>query len=229
MSRVRIAVACRSHAERATFVEWLDAAGHHGIQIPLATAPPREVEALNFEVLIVDAELMMVGSLMHVARYRPTPRPVIVVGDADPDAEIEAERRGASYLVRPIDKSALLFAITLALAEGRPTRRSPRKLVSKVPAAVDGVASRLVDVSYEGLRVELSAKDRAALPAQFTVKVPLFEVSVLVQRVWVASGGTPQSAGTLWVGAALARNPQRNEVGWRTLVEQAPASQAAAP
>ncbi len=224
MSRTRIAVACRSHVERAALVEWLDDGGYHGLSIPFATAPPREIEALNFEMLIVDADLMAIGSLMHVARYRPAPRPVIVIGDADVEAEVEAERRGASYLVRPVDRSSLLFAVTLALAEGRPMRRSPRKPVSRMPAAVDGMVSRVVDVSYEGVRVELPAKERESLPPQFTLKVPLFDVAVLVHRVWMCAGTTPQAPGMLWVGGALERNPQRTELAWRTLVEQAPSS-----
>ena len=222
MARTRIAVACRSQAERAAIVDWLDAAGYHGLSIPFATAPPREIEALNFEMLIVDADLMSVGSLMHIARYRPTPRPVIVIGDADLEAEVEAERRGGSYLVRPVDRSSLLFAVTLALAEGRPMRRSPRKPVARMPAAVDGLTSRVVDVSYEGVRVELPARERESLPSQFTLKVPLFDVAVLVHRVWMCAGTTPQAPGMLWVGGALERNPQRSEVAWRTLVEQAP-------
>jgi hypothetical protein len=224
MSRTRIAVASRSPGERAAIIEWLDAGGYHGLSVPIATAPPREIEALNFEMLIIEADLMTVGSLMHVARYRPTPRPVIVVGDADVEAEVEAERRGASYLVRPVDRSALLFAVTLALAEGRPMRRSPRKPVARMAAAVDGVTSRVVDVSYEGVRVELPATERSALPPQFTLKVPLFEVAVLVHRVWMCAGTTPQTPGMLWVGGSLDRNPQRSEVAWRTLVEQAPSA-----
>jgi hypothetical protein len=177
--RTRVAVACRSHIERSTIVKWLEGGGYHAVAIPFATAP--------FELLIVDAELMTVGSLMHVARYRAVPRPVIVVGDADVEAEVEAERRGASYLVR-----------------------------------VDGVASRVIDVSYEGVRLELAAKDRAALPPYFTVRVPLFDVAVLVQRVWM--GSATDAAGVLWCGASLARNPQRSEIAWRNLVDRAPVS-----
>jgi hypothetical protein len=186
----------------------------------------RELEALSFEVLLIDAELMGIGALMHVARYRPAPRPVLVIGDADPDTEIEAERKGASYVVRPLDRSAFLFAVTLAIAEGRPARRSPRKPLPGVPAAVDGVSARIVDVSYEGVRLELPAKERAALPASFTLKVPLLNTAVLVQRVWVGGDSSDEDSGVLWCGGALARNPQRTEVAWRTLVDNGPAAAA---
>jgi DNA-binding response OmpR family regulator len=221
MARTKVAVACRSRAERAAITEWLEQGGFHPLPIFDTAVPPRDLEALAFELLIIDAELMNAGSLMHVARYRATPRPVIVVGDADPDAEIDAERRGASYLVRPLDRQGLVFAVTLALAEGRPMRRSARKAISRVPGAVDGVNTRVLDVSYEGVRVELLARDRATLPPFFTLRVPLFDVAVLVQRVWVCSG---TGEGTLWCGGALARNPQRNVVSWRSLVDHAPAT-----
>ena len=226
MSRTKVAVACRSRAERAAITEWLDGGGYQVMPVFDPGVPARDLETLAFEVLIIDAELMNVGALMHVARYRATPRPVIVIGDVDPDAEIEAERRGASYMVRPIERGGLVFAVTLALAEGRPMRRWPRKPLPRVPAALDGVASRIVDVSYEGMRLEIAAKDRPTLPPFFSVRVPLLDVAVLVQRVWVASAVTPASDGVLWCGAALARNPQRSEVAWRTLVDHGPAAAA---
>jgi hypothetical protein len=224
MARTRIAVACRSHAERATLAEWLESGGYQAMPIPLATAPPRDIEALGFEMLIIDSELMAVGSLIHVARYRPTPRPVMVIGDQDVEAEVEAERRGATYLVRPLERGALLFAVTLALAEGRPMRRSARKPVPSMPATIEGVAARIVDVSYEGVRLELAARDRTALPPFFTLRVPAFDVSVHVQRVWTGIGSTARTSGALWCGGALGMNQERAAVGWRMLVDRAPQS-----
>ena len=222
MARTRIAVASRSQVERATLVEWLDAGGYQAVPVPVPSAPPRDLEALNFEMLIVDSELLTVGSLMHVARYRPTPRPVMVIGEEDVETEVEAERRGATYLVRPLERGALLLAVTLALAEGRPMRRCARKAVPPMPATVEGVPTRIIDVSYEGVRLELAAKDRAALPAVFTLKVPMCDVSVHVQRVWTGIGSTARTSGTLWCGGALAQNQERAVVSWRALVDHAP-------
>jgi DNA-binding response OmpR family regulator len=222
MARTRIAVASRSHVERGTLTEWLDSGGYHVLPIPLPTIPPRELEALNFEMLILDSDLLTVGSLMHVARYRPTPRPVMVIGDEDVEAEVEAERRGATYFTRPLERGALLLSVTLALAEGRPMRRSTRKPITPMPATVEGVPTRIIDVSYEGVRLELAAKDRAALPPVFTLRVPMCDVSVHVHRVWTGIGSTARTSGTLWCGGALAQNQERATVGWRTLVDQAP-------
>lgn len=213
-------MATRSPAERATLCAWLNSGDFQAVPIPDVTASVREIEALNFEMLIVDVELMTLGSLMRVARYRATPRPVIVIGDADLDAETDAGQRGASYLVRPIEQTGLLFAVTLALAEGRPMRRFPRKLVPGFPGLVDGVQSRVLDVSHEGVRLEIPARHRSSLPPYFTLRVPLFNVAVMVQRVWV--GSAIGASSQLWCGGTLARNPRHGAASWRMLVDMTP-------
>ena len=219
-ARTRIAVATRSPAERATFSEWLNSGGFEAVPVRDIGASERDIEALNFEMLVADVELMTVGALIRVARYRATPRPVVVIGDADPEAETEAGRRGVSYLVRPIERAGLLFAVTLALAEGRPMRRSPRKRVPPFPGLIDGVPSRVIDVSHEGVRIEIAARYRSALPPHFTLRVPVFNVAIAVQRVWVGSmiGASSQ----LCCGGALARNPPRSADSWRSLVDLTP-------
>ena len=219
-ARTRIAVATRSPAERATFGEWLNSGGFEAVPVRDIGASARDIEALNFEMLVVDVELMTVGALMRVARYRATPRPVVVIGDADPEAENDAGRRGASYLVRPIERAGLVFAVTLALAEGRPMRRSPRKRVSPFPGLIDGVPSRVLDVSHEGVRIEIAPRYRTSLPPHFTLRVPVFNVAIAVQRVWVSAmiGASSQ----LYCGGALSRNPQRSADSWRSLVDLTP-------
>jgi hypothetical protein len=213
-------VATRSISERATLVEWLNSGGFQAIPVPNMAASPREIEALNFEMLIVDAEMAALGLLMRVARYRATPRPVIVIGNADPAAEADAGQRGASYIARPFERTGFLFAVTLALAEGRPMRRFPRKVVPHFPGLVDGVASRVLDVSHEGVRLEVAERHRSSLPPCFRLRVPLFNVAVMVQRVWVITAiGTSSQ---LWCGGSLARNPQQSVNSWRMLVDMTP-------
>jgi hypothetical protein len=219
-TRARIAVATRSSAEQATLGEWLDSGDFQAVPVSNIAASAREIEALRFEMLIIDVELMTVGALMHVARYRATPLPVIVIGDADPEAETDAGQRGASYLVRPIERAGLLFSVTLALAEGRPMRRSPRKLVPRIPGSIDGVPSHVVDVSSEGVRLEVAERHRGSLPPSFTLRVPVFNVAVVVQRVWVS---TRIGASQLCCGGTLARASQSSAHSWRMLVDMSPA------
>jgi hypothetical protein len=216
-TRTRIAVATRSRAEQATLSAWLDSDDFEAVPVTDIGASVREIQALKFEILIIGADLMTVGSLMHVARYRATPLPVIVIGDADAEAEIDAGQRGASYIVRPVERAGLVFAVTLALAEGRPMRRSLRKLVPRFPGLVDGVPSQLLDVSHEGVRLEVARRQGSLLPPHFMLRVPAFNVAVQVQRVWVS---TVIGASThLWCGGTLARNPPRNANSWRMLVD----------
>jgi CheY-like chemotaxis protein len=219
-ARTRIAVATRSPAERATFSEWLNSGGFEAVPVRDIGASTREIEALNFEMLVVDIELMTVGALMRVARLRATPRPVVVIGEPDPEAEADAARRGASYLVRPIERAGFVFAVTLALAEGRPMRRSPRKRVSPLPGSIDGIPSRVLDVSHEGVRIEIAARHRGSLPPHFRLRVPVFNVAIAVRRVWVSTviGASSQ----LCCGCALSPNPQRSVESWRSLVDLTP-------
>ena len=207
-------------AERRSLSAWLDSDDFEAVPVRDIGASVSDIEALNFEMLLADAELMTVGSLLRVARYRATPRPVVVIGDADPQAEMDAGQRGVTYLVRPIDRAGLLFALTLALAEGRPMRRSPRKRVPPFQGLIDGVPSRVLDVSHEGVRLEIAGRYRSSLPPFFTLRVPVFNVAVTVKRVWVSTvaGNSSQIA----CGGTLTHNTQRSADSWRSLVDMTP-------
>src|SRR5688500_3030116 len=63
----RIAVATRSGAERGALREWLDSGGFQAVPVADIGASTREIEALKFEMLIIDIELLTLGSLMRVA------------------------------------------------------------------------------------------------------------------------------------------------------------------
>ena len=72
-TRTRIAVATRSPSERAAFTDWLNSAGFDAVPVRDVGASTRDIEALHFEMLLADFELINVGALMHVARYRAIP------------------------------------------------------------------------------------------------------------------------------------------------------------
>ena len=65
------------------------------------------------------------------------------------------------------------------MARSRPTRRSVRKAVNRFEAVANGVASHVVDVSYEGLRLEMLRDRQAVPPPYFNVRLPLIGVIVL--------------------------------------------------
>jgi hypothetical protein len=116
--------------------------------------------------------------------------------------------------------------VALALAEGRPARRSPRKLVPKLLASVDGVNSKVVDISSEGVRLEISASSGTVLPPFFILRVPAFGVAARIKRVWVA---TPNSMST-WCGGIVEKGAERTAGGgsqWLNFVQSAPSGDIA--
>lgn len=184
----------------------------------------RELEGNGFEVLVIDADLAVSGDAPHVLRALGRNRPMIVIGDTGASSLTETARREVTYLARPLARDPFMLAIILALAEGRPARRSPRRMVPRLQASVDGVPARLLDVSSEGIRIELPERHRSSLPPFFTVRVPIFNANVVGQRVWVNGALEPTAGRSFWCGVRLARNPAREITAWQTLVEHAPAS-----
>jgi hypothetical protein len=145
-------------------------------------------------------------------------RPLILVGHQK-DA-IEDVPRDATWIDRPVTPESFQLSVALALAEGRPARRSPRKMVPKLLASVDGVNAKVVDVSSEGVRLEITGSS-ATLPPYFILRVPAFGVAARVKRVWVA---TPNSS-SVWCGGIIEKQAERTAGGgaqWLNFVQSAP-------
>ncbi|MCA1584152.1 MAG: hypothetical protein LC791_05055 [Acidobacteria bacterium] len=219
--RPRIGVACPAPGERAALAEWLDAGGFEPVGMFNEVSISRELDAEAFEVLIVDEALVASGAVSQAMRARGTRRPLIIISNP-PDASPKRKTSlHAMTMTRPVAHEDLLLAVSLALAEGRPARRSPRLQVPLLSSTIDGVASQLVDVSAEGLRLELSEQHRGSVPPFFTVRVPAFNVVIIAKRVWVARAATA-SSGRVWCGATLASGAEYAGGAWRALLEMAP-------
>lgn len=231
--QVRIGVACPIPAERAAFLEWLSAAGYDPVPMLDLDSMARELSARPVEALIADADLVPTVDLPRVVRLLGGNRPLILVGS--PGSAREVVPRDATWVERPVTEGTFLLLVALALAEGRPTRRSPRKFVRQLHSTIDGVDAKVMDVSAEGVRLEVSAAQRAALPPYFTLRVPGFGVVAKVKRVWVAmppidvdqqsSGadqGRPKVA--VWCGGIIDKTAVKAKTGWGTFVETAPST-----
>jgi hypothetical protein len=109
----------------------------------------------------------------------------------------------------------------MAVMENRPVRRSERKL-AQFGVVVQGVASQVIDVSREGLRIEIPrARKVAPPPPVFDVSVPMLGVSLYVRRLWAAA--PPRSdREAIWYGGELSNNPRRVELAWLRLVDALP-------
>jgi hypothetical protein len=130
------------------------------------------------------------------------------------------------FLARPLDRAVLSCFVTMAILDSRPTRRSIRKPVVCIDAIVNGVPSHLLDVSPEGLRLEIPRDTRASLPPYFTVRVPLVGVALTVQRMW---GHAASDARTFWYGGALSQNRPVVAQAWRSFVDRLPVTTQTGP
>lgn len=215
----RIGVACPIPGEHAAFLEWLSAAGYEPVPMLTLDLLARDLSMRPVEALIADVSLVPAVDLPRLIRILGANRPLIVVGEAA--NALEVVPRDVSWIDRPVTRDNFLLSVALALAEGRPARRSPRKRVAALAAQIDGVSSKVMDVSTEGVRIELTGAAPAVLPPYFTLRVAAFGVATRVKRVWVATPGQ----GSLWCGGIIEQGqPARAEAAWSHFIELAPAT-----
>jgi DNA-binding response OmpR family regulator len=205
----------------ATLVEWLSNAGYGARVIRTFAEARAELDASAPDVLVVQIKLAAYNGL-HLAiraRSRGSSMPVVLIGDPDSVLQAEAERHQATYLTRPLDEQVLTDTIRRLGAEHRPARRSPRKRVPMLDALLNDVHARVIDVSYEGLRLEVERQDPAAIPPYFSLRIPLFNVSCRAQRVWTLE---PPDRAAQWCGAAIIAVDNGGAIAWRSLVDSMP-------
>ena len=220
-TRPRIIVASRAAQERETLAEWLLADGYDPVLVGDALLASAEMASRPSLAFVVDYALTERADLHGSWRSRRPQTPPVVIGEADPAAHARTEGLNAIYLERPLDRVTLLCMVLMAILEGRPERRSPRR-PANVTAKVNGSASRIVDLSLDGLRIELPRAERVPPPV-FRLAVPLAGLTLNVRRMWTATPGRAAArADVLWCGVALANNPQRAADTWRGFVETAP-------
>ena len=223
-NRIKIGVACPLPGERAAFLEWLSGTDYEPVPMlnletvakDLSATVGKDLSSRPVEALIADVSLVPAADLPRVVRMLGPNRPLVLVGA--PKERIEEVPRDATWISRPVTRDNFLLSIALALAEGRPARKSPRQVVPRLLATVDGVASKIVDVSDEGVRLEVTGQSTAALPPYFILKVPSFGVAAKVKRVWVTPG-----ASNVWCGGIVERPAEKAaKMPWTTFVKTAP-------
>jgi len=213
---VKIGVACPIPGERAAFMEWLKLAGYEPVPMISIDAIGQEMSTRPIEALIADVALISKADLPRVVKALGPNRPLIVAGE--PKKKIEDVPRDATWIDRPVTRENFLLSVALGLAEGRPSRRSPRKLVPKLMASVDGLSSKIMDVSVEGVRLEIAGGSPSTLPPVFTLKVPGYGVAAKVKRVWVAM----PAQGSVWCGGILERQSAKADANWKTFILNSP-------
>jgi hypothetical protein len=172
-------------------------------------------------VLVTDARLGDFNGL-HLAIVGRSRRPTlvaIVLGAPDSVLAKEAELHGASYLEQPVTEEELLARVTMQLDEVGRHRRWPRKHVADhVDAEFNESTARIVDLSYGGLRLEVTdaAGHAPELGTDLRVNLPAYGVSVDAALVWVERA----PSGQLQCGAAVADLDPVAANRWRQVVDQ---------
>ena len=210
--------------ECASVADWLHAEGFEPVRATTVSRALQELNERPFSLLVADYDFAFRGGLQAVSRerMRNAKAPGVVLGPADPAAEALAVKCDAMYLSRPVEQAALVCMVQMAMLESRPERRSVRKPV-RFDAIVGGVPAHLIDISKEGMRLEIPRTRNAAPPPPlFTVRVALIGVNITVRRMWASP--TPKGGDIAWYGGELAANSGRVELAWRSFVDAMPNS-----
>ena len=224
-SRPRILIATPHVAESTLLADWIAGEGFEPVAVNTVARAADHIKDRPFDLLIADFGFAFRNQpLVPLVRARNAKTPIIAIGDNDPAAESQAEARGATYLTRPLEQTSVVCTASMAIMETRPVRRSVRKSVNCLDAVVAGVPSHIVDISREGLRLEVPRSRKSVPPPpHFSVRVPLLGVSLNVRRMWTCSAPKSMSDAA-WYGGELSGNSRSVEQAWRVLVDTMPGS-----
>ena len=108
----------------------------------------------------------------------------------------EARGLGAAYIAAPFKPAEFVKVVrdkiagTSAPTEFAQSRRWIRKNVGgTIPARIQDLVARIVDISDGGVRLEVPRGSSEELPPSFAVTLPSADVSVTVDLVWKAPAG----------------------------------------
>ena len=211
--RPRVAVLCGSTVESRTLAAWLTEEGSSQ-----SASRPTQADPTNYSVRARPPRRRC-GVCRRRRQRRAARRPllpIVVLGAPDAAAESHAKTRGAIYLTRPVDRALFGCTIAMAIADTVSVRRSVRTAI-RLSVVVQGVASQIIDVSKEGMRVEIPRR-LTVPPPLFDVVVPMLGVKVNVRRLWTASAQQSEK-GPVWYGGELSGNSRRAEMAWLTLID----------
>jgi DNA-binding response OmpR family regulator len=203
-------------------LELLRDAGHNVTGAATFDAAKGLLELRRYDLLITDIRLRAFNGLQLVRRSRllnPNMAVILVTAFEDAMLELEAARYRAEYLLKPVKPADLVNAVKRALARVRRERRWPRKAVGgTLVVQVGDWPARIVDASYGGLRLEMTAPS-APLPTSFFVRLPALGLALPVEAIWSDRLQTP---GALVCGLALLAEGEEAPPVWRRLVDSLP-------
>jgi len=214
--RRRIIVATADAFEGAAIYDGLSAHGFEPVWRSTTQAAADEMRSRPFDLLIADAAFALSGGLQDEGRPRNPLTPTILIGDAGSGQHVGLSGR-TMHLTPPVDHAMLTCFVTMAFLQDKPVRRSVRKPVNRYQALVNGVHAHILDVSAEGLRLEMPGDHRRALPPSFAVRVPIADLAFTVRRMWTQPASSRVRGA--WYGAVLSQNRTGVAQAWRSFVD----------
>jgi hypothetical protein len=216
--RQQVIVATPDADEGEALAAWLDAEAFEPVMKPTARSAGDAVASQPFDLAVVDASFVLDGGVRPFGLARVRETPVIVLGDAADGRSCGPLAAQIMFLERPLDRATFICTVMMALMEARPERRSPRRSIRPFEATVNGAKSYIIDVSREGVRLEIP-RDRPMVTPQFALRVPLIGVGVSVQRVWVRVPRPDEELGVMWCGGQLGKNTVLADQAWHRFID----------
>ena len=185
------------------------------------------LDAFPFDLLITDVRLHRESLLRLIRRARavqPAMGIIAITGVPDPSIEKEIEDAGAIFMRKPLDLRRLREILGEKVAAGRKQRRWQRKRVAGgFGAHVGGAAAKVVDMSYGGFRLEMSAPPDTVFPPNIDVSLLPFGLTVSAELVWMNRN---DPSGAWSCGASLSDLDSRIARAWRVVVDALPESKS---
>ncbi|MGE0812967.1 MAG: hypothetical protein AB7O28_27105 [Vicinamibacterales bacterium] len=220
---MHVGLACPNAYERRTFAAWLADAGMEVTPLIDACRVESDVAGKRLDCIVADADLLASGVLASLRRHAPRV-PVVAVANAGAPGGGATGRSAVTVVTRPIDGPALALAVSLAHGEARQGRRHARKPAAAFPAHVSDVHAEILDVSHDGVRIEIARTDAARLGPQFRLRVPMVALDIVVRRAWVGRGRGDR----VQCGARLGTLTGPERLAWDRVLELAGAPAPAA-
>ena len=200
-------------------VELLRDAGHHVTGAATYDAAKRLLSTSPFDLLVSDVRVRSFNGLHLVMQTRmdhPDTAIIIITGYDDPLIDLEAHRYRADLIRKPIQPAEFRQRVDAALRQVHRQRRWPRKrVVGGFRVTIQGRPAAVMDVSYDGLRLELPVDE--GLPDVLDVEVAGIGLHLEVQPVW--SQAVPETSRML-CGATLASEHTPSARTWRAIVDR---------
>ena len=172
---------------REGLAELLEESGYQTSAVGTFEEASRFLRSTPPDLLIADVRLGPFNGLqLVISSPRPIPA-IIITGFADPVLESDARRRGADYVLKPVSPAKLLDLVAQKLASatpgfGIPRRWERKQIAGGLSASVADEPARIIDISYGGVRFEISRTNEGSLPAAFNITLP--SVTVPARLVW---------------------------------------------